>query len=64
MTVYRGITIKCEKMGAYNFAGNTQPIERYKAKVNDKPVIGTLDEVKKKIDEELGPDVSDSTNAD
>lgn len=64
MTEYRGVTITCEKTGSFKGAGGSQSIIRCKAKVGTKNFKGTLEEVKKKIDTELGPEDSDSTNTD
>lgn len=64
MTEYRGVTITCEKTGSFKVGGIIQPIVSCRAKVGDKNFKGNLEEIKIKIDQELGPDDSDGTNTD
>ena len=53
MPEYRGIEITCETVGSFAGGGTPTPIERCRAKIKNLPLIGTLEEVKKKIDDEL-----------
>ena len=56
MTVYRGIEIIDEQIGTFGTGTGVEPIRRCRATINGKTVKGSPEDIKRKIDEELGPE--------
>jgi hypothetical protein len=54
MASHRGVAIIYDSFASVATGRSPKPIDRYRARVNNKMLKGTMDEVKAKIDIELG----------